>query len=306
MDNPQSSDVVLICENCAAKNLVDRSGLGNELYCGRCGYRLDSGPAPRQQPLEEPAYRSDIYPKHVPVPPPPPRRPNDNEGWGTEAKIVMVTLVVIGILGYFLISRDEGFKKQAAKEPTKREVQQRVPPSEPKPKPKPRPRPKPKPLLHRKLPNGTMVLDGKLTGLGELVVDNGLAKDAVVMLVDTTTDKPLASFYASGGREHRLKKINNGVYKLIFATGEDWDAEHMRFTRKRSFSEFRETIDYYTTKKRKGNQISTEYRINTVTLHPVKGGNAKTDNIYEKEFLKYMERGGKPETEQAAASITKQ
>ncbi|MDH7475831.1 MAG: hypothetical protein QHJ74_17870, partial [Anaerolineae bacterium] len=70
--------------------------------------------------------------------------------------------------------------------------------------------------------------------------------------------------------------IPDGGYKLFFALGEDWDDATGRFTRRVRYSVFEDTFSYVTT--------LTTATIWQVTLHPVVGGTAATEEVDPGEF----------------------
>ena len=86
---------------------------------------------------------------------------------------------------------------------------------------------------------------------------------------------------------HKITRILDGRYKLLFMHGKDWDRINKTFLVNKSYSEFREDFDFTTREVVERGGTYDEYSVYEVTLHPVSGGTAKTDNILASEFDKY-------------------
>jgi hypothetical protein len=143
------------------------------------------------------------------------------------------------------------------------------------------------PELNRRLPNGTLIRGGNLDGSGKLEINNGLSLDAVAKLIDPQTDQCAAYFYISAGAVYTLSHIPDGDYRLLFATGEDWDASRVFFSRPKGVSEFSKRLSFETRKRYQGNYVYQEYSVMELTLHPVPQGTAKTHKVSMTEFQKY-------------------
>lgn len=139
----------------------------------------------------------------------------------------------------------------------------------------------------RQLPNGTIRVRGLIAGNGELSVDNGTDRDAVVKVVDEHRRAIISEFYVQTGSKASVPQIPVGNYAVIFALGNDWDEERKSFTRDKSFGRYDEPLSFSTERSVEGNQLFTRYSVFTLTLHKVIGGNAKTSNLTEEEFNRY-------------------
>jgi len=144
-----------------------------------------------------------------------------------------------------------------------------------------------RPELNRHLPNGTLIRSGYLAGSGKLEINNGLSYDAVAKLVVPETEQCIAYFYISAGAVHTLSSIPGGDYRLLFATGEDWDSTKTFFSRPKGVSEFSKRLSFETRRRYEGNYVYNEYSVMELTLHPVPQGNAKTHRVSMTEFEKY-------------------
>lgn len=114
-------------------------------------------------------------------------------------------------------------------------------------------------------------------GLGELSVENGSARDH--LLVITTAAEPAraaARLYVRAGEALTVTGLPDGVYRLYFSSGEAWDGDERRFTQDARFGRFQDTFAYTTT--------ATQYTTWSVTLHPVVGGTAETEAVAPDEF----------------------
>lgn len=133
--------------------------------------------------------------------------------------------------------------------------------------------------LNRRLPNGMLIRFGYLAGSGQIEINNGLSYDAIAKLVVPKTQLCVAYFYISAGAVHTLTNIPDGNYRLLFATGEDWDSTKAFFLRPRGVSEFSKRLSFETRRRYEGNYVYDEYTVMKLTLHPVPQGNAKTHNV---------------------------
>jgi len=144
---------------------------------------------------------------------------------------------------------------------------------------------------NRRLPNGTILRRSSLTGNGSLTVVNGLDRDAVAKLVDRANNICQAFFYIAANSAFTMPGIPDGDYRLLFGTGSDWDDATGFFTRNRACSEFNKPVDFETSTRteRRGwdTYVVTYYSENSITLHPVPDGNARTHDVSESEFQKY-------------------
>ncbi|MBD0346746.1 MAG: hypothetical protein ICV63_18355 [Coleofasciculus sp. Co-bin14] len=144
--------------------------------------------------------------------------------------------------------------------------------------PAPEPSPSRSPIS---LPNGTeLILPQDLQGRGNLTVNNGTPRDAVVKLVDSASGETIRFVYVQANHDATMKNIPpcNCIFK--FSTGTDWDRQTRKFLQNPSFSQFTEPLIF--------EEIQTEggvkWRDYKVTLHPVVTGKAKTTQISESDF----------------------
>jgi len=140
------------------------------------------------------------------------------------------------------------------------------------------------PLLNRRLANGTIIRSRRLRGKGHLQVENGLDRDAVVKLVKRGSQRYTVFFYVRSNSTHEITRIPDGEYNLFFCSGTDWDKMKKSFKRDKSFSRFRDSSSWTTTKERRHGGTHWVYSVHRVALHPVRGGTARTDALLEADF----------------------
>jgi len=130
--------------------------------------------------------------------------------------------------------------------------------------------------LPRRLNNGTFISRKMpLDGYGDLEIENGTDLDAVAVLT-TLTRETVFSVYIQAHRQFTITGIRDSTYKLFFMLGEDWDEATGRFTRRVKYEVFEDTFLYTTT--------ATSATIWRVTLHPVVGGTARTEDVDPTRF----------------------
>lgn len=146
------------------------------------------------------------------------------------------------------------------------------------------------PILTQNYPSPLLsqVIEPLVTeGRGSLQVNNGTTSDAYIKLVDSYTDELVASFYVQSNSTFTLEGVPDGLYEVLFASGEDWDSNTRKFTLNQSFAKFDSPFDFTTITRQLTNQIEYQYRIHKVTLHRVVDGNARTSGVNEQEFAQY-------------------
>jgi hypothetical protein len=131
---------------------------------------------------------------------------------------------------------------------------------------------------NRRLANGAFIRSGNRNGNGRLTVDNGGKSDAVLTLVRGKSK--VTSFYVRKGRKTTVRGVPDGTYKIYFTGGVDWDRGTRAFTRSCSFKKFADTLKFRTVRSATLIQYSTW----TITLQPVVGGTARTDEVDPDSF----------------------
>lgn len=127
-------------------------------------------------------------------------------------------------------------------------------------------------------PNGKFLRAGQRDGGGELTVDNGGSADAVVTL--SKGSKPAFSVYVRKGKKYTMKGVPDGSYTLFFTGGADWDGQARAFGRTCAFQRFEDPLKFRTT--RTASQVF--YQTYSITLQPVAGGTAQTDDVDPNDF----------------------
>lgn len=129
------------------------------------------------------------------------------------------------------------------------------------------------------LPTGTELGDGGQGGLGTLEVTNGTERDAVAALFIETGEARRAVYIRAGDRTE-VTDVSPGTYVLRFCLGLDWNEDSRRFRYRPAYSEFVERLVF--TEEPTGDGI--RFSRMSVTLHPVKDGNARTTDASSVQF----------------------
>ncbi len=134
------------------------------------------------------------------------------------------------------------------------------------------------------LTNGTVLFSSpySFNGQGVLNISNGSGSDAVVKLI-TNDGKKVYSVYIRANNSYSIKNINDGVYRLLFSFGVDWNSNQKKFLINTSAEAFDDTFDFKTT----DDQYGSQYKGYDITLNPVVGGKATTNPIDLNVFDKY-------------------
>ncbi len=124
--------------------------------------------------------------------------------------------------------------------------------------------------------NGKVLSDRISGGEGILKIKNGTGKDGVVTLVRGKSKA--FSLYVRAKSTASFKRVDDGTYTVYFTTGYRYSTSKRKFTKSASYQRFTDRLRFNTT--------STSSTIWTLTLNPVKGGNARTTGVNPKDFPK--------------------
>ncbi len=129
------------------------------------------------------------------------------------------------------------------------------------------------------LPTGSVIKlrSAYKQGDGTLEINNGTDSDAEAKLITAGTS--VFSVYIKAHTNYTIQNITDGTYWLAFALGTDWDNQTLKFNRPAGYSSFADTFDFTTT--------DTQYTTYSVTLNPVAGGTAQTNNVNSSQFDAY-------------------
>jgi hypothetical protein len=138
------------------------------------------------------------------------------------------------------------------------------------------------------LPNGTRLAeDDTSSGSGILILKNGNDEDAVVRVIEQSTQRTCRWVYVSAERSVTLSSVDSGEYLLVFTTGTDWDDEETRFRQHATYQKMDRGIKF----KEETTEAGTHYERHTVTLNPDPRGNIGIRQISEAEFTRGRARG---------------
>jgi hypothetical protein len=145
------------------------------------------------------------------------------------------------------------------------------------------PEPDSRPTEFVSLATGTRVQqDVRTDGHGEFNVDNGTDDDAVVSLVDYSSNQSVRCFFVQAHTSAHVQRISQGNYTLAFTTGLDWNAAEFSFGWHPSYSEFEHTFEF----KERRDSEGVNYKSISITLHAVPTGSVRTRPITRQEFLR--------------------
>ncbi|MFG2074116.1 hypothetical protein [Nonomuraea maritima] len=122
--------------------------------------------------------------------------------------------------------------------------------------------------------NGRILYDRYSGGRGRLTIKNGTSRDSVITLVKGKTKA--ISIYVRARSTASIKDVRDGTYRVYFTSGYRFDNARKRFTRSATYQRFDDRLRFVTT--------STSYRIYTLSLQPVVGGNARSSAVNPKDF----------------------
>jgi hypothetical protein len=105
-------------------------------------------------------------------------------------------------------------------------------------------------------------------GKGKLTIQMGAGGDAVVKLVKSDSSQASIAVYIRSDSSTTVTGIPDGVYRILYATGDGYDARHTVFLVNMSAAEFDEPAAYTTTR--------TSYSTWSITLYSAGDGNATT------------------------------
>ncbi|GAA2883595.1 hypothetical protein GCM10010517_46840 [Streptosporangium fragile] len=122
--------------------------------------------------------------------------------------------------------------------------------------------------------NGKILYARISGGQGTLKIKNGTAKDAVVTLVRGRAKA--ISIYVRARSKTAINDVRDGTYRIYFTTGHRFSVSKGRFTSNASYQRFDDRLRFTTT--------ATTSTIWSLTLNPVKGGNARTSGVDPNDF----------------------
>ncbi|MDP9864727.1 MULTISPECIES: hypothetical protein [Streptosporangium] len=122
--------------------------------------------------------------------------------------------------------------------------------------------------------NGTLLYDRLSSGQGTLKIKNGTGKDAVVTLVRGRSKA--ISLYIRARSNASTDVVEDGTYRIYFTSGYKFSTAKGRFTQSAVYQRFDDRLKFTTT--------SSSSTIWTLTLNPVRNGNARTSGVDPDDF----------------------
>jgi hypothetical protein len=128
-------------------------------------------------------------------------------------------------------------------------------------------------------PNGKLLRAGNTGGRSELTIENGGSTDAVVTL--SKGRRPVISVYVRKDKTYTVKSVPDSSYTVFFTGGSGWDGTTRAFGRDCAFSRFEDPLEFRTTRDDAGGIYWQNF---TITLQPVFGGTARTEDVDPDDF----------------------
>lgn len=122
--------------------------------------------------------------------------------------------------------------------------------------------------------NGKILYDRVSGGQGTLKIKNGTSRDGVVTLVKGRTKA--ISIYVRARSSASVRDVRDGTYRVYFTTGSRFRVSKGRFSQSAVYQRFNDRLRFTTS--------ATSRSVWTLTLNPVRGGNARTTSINPKDF----------------------
>ncbi|MER6829168.1 hypothetical protein ABT352_24530 [Streptosporangium sp. NPDC000563] len=122
--------------------------------------------------------------------------------------------------------------------------------------------------------NGKILYNRISGGRGKLKVKNGTGRDAVVTLVRGRSKA--ISVYVRARSTATATGVRDGNYTIFFTSGHRFNTSRGRFAQSPSYQRFTDRLRFTTT--------TTSSTIGTLTLNPVRGGNARTTGVNPNDF----------------------
>jgi hypothetical protein len=127
--------------------------------------------------------------------------------------------------------------------------------------------------------------DEETSGDSTLKVMNGLNVDAVVRLIDASTDTTSRFVYVRANEDYMIEGIKPGTYDLLYETGSDWISNCGEFQREEEIDEFEESHTFQQRVFEEGGYEHHTWTEARVSLNPVFRGTARTRKIDRKRFF---------------------
>lgn len=185
---------------------------------------------------------------------------------------------------YFAFNNGEKAKNKPVQTPTANVAK--------RPKDTIKPIPVPSQWTGNRLKNGdspfnTCFGPGQRRGQSWILFKNGDDVDAIVCLIDVTTNRTIRNEYASAGRNFKMTRIPVGSYYLKAVYGRDWNPN---MSSPCGSNGFFETVTGYTVSDSADSIITItsnelSYSTYTITLYPVSNGNMGQRDIDASQFF---------------------
>lgn len=131
------------------------------------------------------------------------------------------------------------------------------------------------------IPTGTAInLDQRTSGRGELEAINGTRYDSYIVVMDADDHVRARQRYIKAQDSFTIDRLEPGRYRVLFATGIDWNAQAERFNCDASYFEFGSILSYK--EARDAKKVYFDHF--SITINSEADGTAIPKEISEGEF----------------------
>ncbi len=131
------------------------------------------------------------------------------------------------------------------------------------------------------LPTGTPIAeDFGTSGLGKLDATNGTDLDSYVIVINAEAPVRVRQRYIKAQGSFTLDKLEPGEYRVLFATGTDWNSDEERFNRDASYFEFGRILSFQESR----DAMATYYNHHSISINSAPHGNVVPKLLSEAEF----------------------
>ncbi len=131
------------------------------------------------------------------------------------------------------------------------------------------------------IPNGTAInLDQRTSGRGELEAINGTLYDSYIVVMDADDHVRARQRYIKAQDSFTIDRLEPGRYRVLFATGIDWNAQAERFNREAGYFEFGSILSYKEARDAK----KVYFNHFSITINSEANGTSIPKELSEAEF----------------------
>ena len=270
LDNPLRM-INVICPRDGTKHFADESHLGLFLRCAKCGdaVQIDEVPTSNVPAKRATAYVSNDGYGHVVARS---LRSLTFSGPSRFVQVGLCLLVLFIICSALLFHKHVELHKSNGLDRVAQNVGSVAPSTRPPWEDYAQP--------NRSLSTGSQIgVQRFRNGHGELTIENNSSFDAVVK-VRSASGKAIRMIYIRSNDNTTLREFDEGTYRVLFTTGQDWDDEARLFTTSATYFEFGKYINFREEQQADG----TSYVHHTISLDTVPDGQVEKLSSSKHDF----------------------